>query len=93
MELCQGMDDEPAEGLWVRIKKETSMGNMVVVICYRPPDQEEVDEVFYRHLKVDSYLQDLIHTGVFNLLDMCYESNTTGYKQCRRFLKTLVTTS
>lgn len=69
------------------------MGNMVMCICYRPPDQEEVDEVFYRHLEVASHLQDLIHTGDFNLLDMCYKSNITGYKQCRRFLKTWVTTS
>lgn len=64
MELCQEMNDEPTEGLWVRIKKETSMGNVVVGICYRPPDQEEADEVFYRHLKVASYLQDLIHMGL-----------------------------
>jgi len=41
------VDDEPTESLWVRIKKQTNMGNMVVDICCRPPDQEEeVDETY-----------------------------------------------
>ncbi|KAK4832456.1 hypothetical protein QYF61_023503 [Mycteria americana] len=49
MELCLGMADELTESLWVRIKEQTSMGDTVMGICYRPPDQEEeVDEALYR---------------------------------------------
>lgn len=33
------MDEEPAEDLWVRIKEQTSMGDTVVGVCYRLPDQ------------------------------------------------------
>lgn len=55
-----GMDGEPAEGLWIRIRKQTSMGDMVVVVCCRPPDQEEeVDGLFYKQLETTSCLQAL----------------------------------
>lgn len=37
------------------------MGDTVVSVYYRPPDQEEeVDELFHRQLKVDSGSQALI---------------------------------
>ena len=41
MEICLGMDEEPTESLWVRIKEKTGKGDIVVSICYRLPDQEE----------------------------------------------------
>jgi len=34
MELCQGIDDEPGESLWVRISRQTNMGDIVVGVCY-----------------------------------------------------------
>ena len=44
-----GTGDVPAESLWVRIKRQTNMVDIVVGVCYRPPKQEEeVDEVFFR---------------------------------------------
>lgn len=49
-ELCLGMGDEPDECLWDRISRQTNMGNIVMGVCYRQHDQEEVDEAFYRQL-------------------------------------------
>lgn len=47
MELCLWMGEEPAESLWMRIKEQNSMGDIVVGVCYRLPDQEgEADEAF-----------------------------------------------
>ena len=37
--------------MWVRIKGQAGMGDTVVNVYYRPPDQDEkVDEAFYRQL-------------------------------------------
>lgn len=41
MELYRGMDYEMTETLWVSVKEQTSMGDIVVGVCYRLPDQEE----------------------------------------------------
>ena len=41
MELCLGMDDEPADSLWVRISGQTNMGEVVVgrmQTCISKPD-------------------------------------------------------
>lgn len=64
------------------------MGDTVVGICYRPPDQEEqVDETFYTRLEVASYLQALVLMGVFNYPSICWRKNTAGDNQSRRFLE------
>ncbi|GAB0179855.1 hypothetical protein GRJ2_000450800 [Grus japonensis] len=39
MELHLGMDEEPTESLWVRIKGGAGAGDIIVGVCYRPPDQ------------------------------------------------------
>jgi len=36
-----GVDEEPTKSFWVRIKEQTSMGDIVVGVCYRLLDQEE----------------------------------------------------
>ena len=41
MELRLGMDEEPTKSLWVRIKGRAGTGNIIVGVCYRPPDQED----------------------------------------------------
>lgn len=52
-----GGDDEPNESLWIRLKKQSSMGDIVVSVCYRLTGQDElVHKVFYRQLKVASCL-------------------------------------
>lgn len=43
MEFCLGMDKKPNEGLWIRIKKQ-SKGDIIVGVCYRLPDQEELED-------------------------------------------------
>lgn len=48
LELCVGLDDEPAGSLCVTITRQTNTGYMVVGVCYRLPDQEEVDKAFFR---------------------------------------------
>jgi len=49
------VDEDQVECLWVRIKGQAHVHDTVVVVHYRPPDQEEeVDEAFYRQLKVTS---------------------------------------
>jgi len=41
IELFLGADEEGVESLWVRIKRQPHMGDVIVGVCYRPPDQEE----------------------------------------------------
>ena len=41
IELCLGADEKQTEILWVRIKRQPHMGDVIVGVCYRPPDQEE----------------------------------------------------
>jgi len=54
-ELCLGANEEGVESIWVRIKGQPHMGDVIVGVYYRPPDQEEeVDEAFYKQLEVAS---------------------------------------
>ncbi|PKU27961.1 hypothetical protein llap_21735 [Limosa lapponica baueri] len=41
MELCLGMDEEPTESLWVKIKQRAGTGDVTAGVCYRPPDLED----------------------------------------------------
>lgn len=48
MELSYGMNNRD-ESLWLRVRGESSTGDIVVGVCYRPPNQcEEVDEAFLK---------------------------------------------
>lgn len=67
MEICLGVDDVTKESLSVVTKQQTSMGDIIVGVSYRLPDQDEQgDEVFYRHLKVASGFQVLVLAVFFN---------------------------
>lgn len=46
IELCLGVDDESVQSSSVRITGQTSKGDTVRGVCYRPPEEKEVDEVF-----------------------------------------------
>jgi len=47
------VDEEQVKSIWVRMKGKAHMGNTVVGVYYRLPDQEEeADEAIYRQLKV-----------------------------------------
>jgi len=66
------------------------MGDTVVGVYYRPPDQEEeVDEAFYRQLKIASQSQVLVLMGDFNHPDICWEDDTARHMQSRRFLQNI----
>lgn len=41
MELHLGMNEEPSKSLWVRIEGKARTGDIIVGVCYRPPDQED----------------------------------------------------
>lgn len=36
------MDDEPTKSLWIRAIELKCLDNIVVSVCYRPSEQEEV---------------------------------------------------
>ncbi|GAB0205823.1 hypothetical protein GRJ2_003047900 [Grus japonensis] len=60
MELHLGMDEEPTESLWVRIKGSTGTGDIIAGVCYRPPAQgDRVDEALYRQIGAASHSQAL----------------------------------
>ncbi|GAB0209762.1 hypothetical protein GRJ2_003441900 [Grus japonensis] len=88
MELHLGMDEEPTESLWVRIKGSTGTGDIIVGVCYRPPNQEDqVDEALYRQIGAASRSQALVLMGDFNHPNICWRGNTAGHKQSRKFLE------
>ncbi|GAB0181770.1 hypothetical protein GRJ2_000642300 [Grus japonensis] len=50
---CLELDDgnEMVKCLWVRITEKANKANIMVGVCYRPPNQdEEKDEIFYKQL-------------------------------------------
>jgi len=61
-----------------------------VGVYYRPPNQEEeVDEAFYRQLKVASRSQVLVFMVDFNHPGICWKDNTARHAQSRRFLQSI----
>ena len=49
MEINGG--DDGVESLWVSIKVKATKTDIIVGVCYRPPNQdEEVDKTLYRQL-------------------------------------------
>jgi len=90
IEFCLGADEEQVENLRVRIKRQAHRGDTVVGVYYRPPDQEEeVDEAFYRQLKVALQSQALVLMGDFNQPDICWEDHTARHMQSWRFLQSI----
>ncbi|KAK4817118.1 hypothetical protein QYF61_027981 [Mycteria americana] len=86
LELDDG--DDRVECLWVRIRGKANKADIVVGVCYRPPNQdEETDELFYKQLGEASRSLALVLVGDFNLLDVCWKYNTAERKQCSRFLE------
>ncbi|KAK4824656.1 hypothetical protein QYF61_017029 [Mycteria americana] len=86
LELDDG--DDTVEYLWVRIRGKANKADIVVGVCYRPPNQdEETDELFYKQLGEASRSLALVLVGDFNVLDVCWKYNTAERKQSRRFLE------
>ncbi|GAB0208651.1 hypothetical protein GRJ2_003330800 [Grus japonensis] len=88
MELHLGMDEELTKSLWVRIKGSAGAGDIIVGVCYRPPDQGgRADEAPYRQIGAASRSQALVLMGDFNHPDICWRGNAAEHKQSRKFLE------
>ncbi|PKU39374.1 rna-directed dna polymerase from mobile element jockey-like [Limosa lapponica baueri] len=88
MKLCLGMDEEPTESLWARIKWRAGTDDITAGVCYKPHNQEyRVDEALYRQIRATSCSQALVLMGDFNYPSICWRDNTAGHKQSRRFLE------
>ena len=86
LELNDGNDK--VECLWVRIRGKANKADILVGVCYRPPNQdEETDEVLYKQLAEVSQSLALVLMGDFNLPDICWKYNTAERKQSQRFLE------
>ncbi|KAK4811169.1 hypothetical protein QYF61_019800 [Mycteria americana] len=86
LELNDG--DDRVECLWVRIRGKANKADIVVGVCYRPPNQdEEADEIFYKQLGEVSQSLALVLVGDFNLPGVYWKYNTAERKQSRRFLE------
>ena len=87
IELHLRENDDQVESLWVRIKGQANMGDTVVGVYYRPPDQEEeVDEAFYKQREVALQSSALL-MGDFSHPDMSWLSNRAVHKRSRQFLQ------
>ncbi|GAB0203861.1 thrombospondin-4 [Grus japonensis] len=88
MELHLGMDEDPTESLWVRIKGSAGAGDIIAGVCYRPPDQgDRADEALYRQIGAASRSQALVLMGDLNHPDICWRDNAAERKQSRKFLE------
>ncbi|KAJ7423524.1 hypothetical protein WISP_33455 [Willisornis vidua] len=74
--------------LWTRIREKVNKADILIRVCYRPPNQDdEGDELFYKQLADVSKSPALVLMGDFNLLDICWELNTAEKRLYRRFLE------
>ncbi|KAK4828567.1 hypothetical protein QYF61_027657 [Mycteria americana] len=79
---------DKVECLWVRMRGKASKADILLGVCYRPPNQdEEADEAFDKQLARVSQSLALVLMGDFNLPDVCWKYNTAERKQSRRFLE------
>lgn len=80
-------NDNEVEYLWVRIKGKANKTDILLGVCYSPPNQEEeVDNLFYKQLENASGSPALVLVGDFNLPDICWELNTAEKRHSRKFL-------
>jgi len=83
-----GVENDKVECLWIRIRGKAYRGDILVMVCYRLPNQaEEKDEAFYEQLAEVVQLPALVLMGDFIFLDICWKYNTVQRKQSKRFLE------
>jgi len=79
--------DDKVECLWVKMREKANKADILLGVCYRPPNQdEEVDEAFCKRLAEVSQSLTTVLVSDFNLPDICWKCNTAERKQSRRFL-------
>ncbi|XP_051640625.1 uncharacterized protein LOC127469851 [Manacus candei] len=82
------VSNNKVECLWIKIRGKANKADILVGVCYRPPNQDdEDDEFFYKQLADVSKSPALVLVGDFNLLDVCWELHTAEKRQSRRFLE------
>ncbi|GAB0194032.1 hypothetical protein GRJ2_001868500 [Grus japonensis] len=82
------MDEELTKSLWVRIKRNAGTRDIIVGVCYRPPDQgDRADEALYRQTGAASRSQALVLMGDFDHPNICWRDNAAEHKQSRKFLE------
>ena len=85
-ELMAG--DNKVESLWVKTRGRSDKSDILVGVCYRWLNQdEEIDEVFYKHLAEAARSPALVLMGNFNFPDIRRKYNLVQKKQSRRFLE------
>jgi len=73
--------------MWVRIRGKACRGDILVGICYRPPNQDEdVDEAFSEQPAEVMRSPAFILMGDFNFPNICWKYNTAQRKQSKKFL-------
>ena len=73
--------DDKVECLWVTTRGKANKADILLRLCYRPPNQdEEADEVFYKRLAEVSQSLVLVLVGDFKLPDICLKYNTAERK-------------
>ncbi|KAK4828019.1 hypothetical protein QYF61_022796 [Mycteria americana] len=83
-----GNYDNKIKCLWVRMRGKANKADIILGVCYRPPNQdEEADEAFYEQLAGVSQSLALVLVGNFNLPDICWKYNAAERKQSRRLLE------
>ncbi|CAM2095397.1 unnamed protein product [Caretta caretta] len=81
---------EKPESLWIKFRSVSNKGDVVVGVCYGPPDKGyKVDEAFFRQFTKVTRSQALDLMGDFNHPDICGESNIAVHRQSRKFLESV----
>ncbi|TRZ08247.1 hypothetical protein HGM15179_018861, partial [Zosterops borbonicus] len=78
-------NDDEVECLWVRIKGKANKADILLGVCYHPPNQ--VDNLVYKQLENLSGSPTLVVVGDLNLPDICWELNIPEKRQSRKFLE------
>jgi len=87
---CIELDDcdDKVECLWVKMRGKANKADILLGVCYRPPNQdEEADKVFYKRPAGVSQSLALVVAGDFILPDICWKYNRAKRKESRRFLQ------
>lgn len=88
-DLCLGVDVEPTESFWARIKEQTRTDDIVVGVCSRLSIWEEDKRmcILDSQLEASSHLQAPVLMVGFNHPDYCWRNNIARHKQSRMFLE------
>ena len=88
VEIFNGMNDSLFDNFQDRMGGESSKGDTMVRVCYRPPIQGEgKEEAFFKQVEEVAGSQTLVLMGIFNLPDILWKCNKVGCMQSRRFLE------